>query len=544
MGIEHDLLGAKPSVRECLIYYRKLGSCFIDPPKVRLSLASKTVSGEEEVGVRDVVISTAIQCYAPGKARMKPRVSEGEQAIAESTLRAGHHTTRQHVHHTWHISGVSRAVTHDIFHSHPFYNTEQQSQRYVLAREGSYLVPTGLSEEQRQVYLGVAEYANRAYFQLLDLLAPEVERRVREMYPTNGWNVPATAERLSKKAGKISQEIARYVLPVAQKTTFYHTLSELQLLRLFRASQMAHVTDEARYVVGQMIEEVAKVDPQILEELEDPWPLEEEPVLEENYIADSKREFDLALRGGNSRLTVSPEGDRHFLANQIRVIRGVPISQLSDEEALLLLMDPANNGFLADVYEVGMMDPLTNALRQVSLRFMTKLSHTADSQRQRHRMTPGATPSLETLYDGRPDYITPMIIRESRELSGAYSEVMGNIYDGVRRAIECGVARGYALYLLPNAQAVRVSEAGSLFDWIHRWKQRLCYLAQEEIFFISTEQVEQVLKHFPEAERLFLAPCGVRQAAGVRPRCPEGDRWCGRPVYRWQIAQYREGRLV
>jgi hypothetical protein len=190
------------------------------------------------------------------------------------------------------------------------------------------------------------------------------------------------------------------------------------------------------------------------------------------------------------------------------------------------------------------MDSLTNALRQVNLRFKTKLSHTADSQRQRHRMTPGATPPLETLYDGRPDYITPMIIRESGELSEAYGEAMENIYDGVRRAIECGVARGYALYLLPSAQAVRVSEAGSLFDWTHRWKQRLCYLAQEEICFISIEQVEQVLKYFPEAERLFLAPCGVRQAAGVRPRCPEGDRWCGRPVYRWQIAQYREGRLV
>jgi thymidylate synthase ThyX len=117
-------------------------------------------------------------------------------------------------------------------------------------------------------------------------------------------------------------------------------------------------------------------------------------------------------------------------------------------------------------------------------------------------------------------------------------------YDNVERAIQAGIPKEYALLLLPNAQNVRVVESGDLFDWVHRWKQRLCYLAQEEIFFISVEQVKQLSNAFPEADRLFLAPCGIRQTARIKPRCPEGERWCGKPVFNWDIDHYTQNRLI
>ena len=121
---------------------------------------------------------------------------------------------------------------------------------------------------------------------------------------------------------------------------------------------------------------------------------------------------------------------------------------------------------------------------------------------------------------------------------------MKGIFDRVNRCIEAGVPLKYALTLLPNALTVRTIESGDLFDWTHRWKQRLCYLAQEEIFFISVEQAEQALEHLPEAGSLFLAPCGIRKAAGISPRCPEGERFCGQPVFNMQLNQYKEHRLV
>ena len=51
--------------------------------------------------------------------------------IARSIFEAGHHTTLQHAHFQFALSGVSRQFLWTFLHSHPFYNSEQVSQRYV-----------------------------------------------------------------------------------------------------------------------------------------------------------------------------------------------------------------------------------------------------------------------------------------------------------------------------------------------------------------------------------------------------------------------------
>jgi len=539
-----ERLSRTEGVKSCLDSYLLLEKKFIAPPQIQLELISRVPPGIDEVSVRDIVITTAVQCYASGVAKLKPRPDERSISIAESTLKAGHHTTRQHATYTWKLEGVSRSLVHDVLHANPFYNSEQQSQRYVEAMQGNYLVPAGLSEKQGKIFSESGDFANTAYFRLLEMLEPEVERRISQMYPKGGWKVERTEERLTSKIKKLSQEVARYVLPIAQKTTLDHTLSELQLLRLFRASQMPHFSDEARFVIGKMVQEVAEQDGSILEELDIPLPVQEESLFHEEYITQQKAEFDQALGNNQSILSAIPDNSRRVLSASVHNILGLPSSQLTESDSLAHLMDPSKNQSLVDIYEIGIMDPLTSTLRVVSVSYATRLSHTADSQRQRHRRTPGATPPLEAIYDGIPDYMTPLVIRESSQLFATYCEFMTTIYCNIEKAIEAGIPREHALLLLPNAQNVRVVESGDLFDWIHRWKQRLCYLAQEEIFFISVEQVKQLRDTFPEAERILLAPCGIRQTAGIKPRCPEEDRWCGRPVYNWDIDNYPHNRLI
>src|SRR3989344_5747450 len=260
------------TVEEYLQSYLALGAEFIDPPKVKIVLATASVSEKTKVGARDVAVTTAAQCYAPGVALMHQRRDRVANAIADSTLKAGHLTTRQHVHYTWRFEGASRSATHDILHSHPFYNTEQQSQRFVPVVEGSYLVPSQLTPEETSLYVDAASFANTAYVEMNEWLRPEIEKRIREMYPPQKYKVERTTKRLMDKGGKLTQEISRYLLPICQKTTYYHTLSALQVMRLFRASRMPHFTDEARFIVGSMIAEVAKHDPTIMEEVQVPLP--------------------------------------------------------------------------------------------------------------------------------------------------------------------------------------------------------------------------------------------------------------------------------
>ena len=55
--------------------------------------------------------------------------------------------------------------------------------------------------------------------------------------------------------------------------------------------------------------------------------------------------------------------------------------------------------------------------------------------------------------------------------------------------LDRGVAREFALYLLPNAKAIRLVESGSLLHLLHKWTMRTCFNAQEEIYQASIEEV-------------------------------------------------------
>lgn len=515
-----------------------LKSCFENPPEVRLELISQALPGKPSVGAVDIAVTSAFQCYSPGISVMKPREDERSLDTAGNTLDAGHHTTRMHALYAWKLIGVTRSVTHDIFHSYPFYNTSQQSQRYVEAKAGNYQVPAGLTEDQRTLFVEAANFANSQYFEILSNLRPEVETRLRFQ---DGQQVES---KLEEKAAKICQEIARYILPIGQLTIYDHSLTELQLLRLFHASRLENFSNEARFVIAEMIRQVALVDPSILKELRQPVaPMEQRSEINESYIVQQQKEFDAFLDGRLSRMK-EPGNIRATLAQAGRNVLGVSLNQMSDGEILSLMMNPQKNYLLADVYEVGMHDPLTSCLREASLTFATGLSHTADSQRQRHRRTPGATPGISRLYNGSADYQVPLVVREDERLSELYDGIMTTIYGNIQAAIEAGIPREQALLLLPNAQTIRVVEQGDLFDWLHRWKQRLCYNAQEEIFSVSVDQIEQVSQFFPEAAEMLFAPCGIRQKAEIKPRCPEGTRWCGQPVYNFAINEYKKNRLI
>ncbi len=539
-----EVTGIDRDPQEYLEYCLGLRSKFENPPSVSLELRTRVPQGLEDVGVTDISSTVAFQCYAQGISPIRRRPEEKAAEVNRVTLDAGHHTTRMHTYFTYKLTGVTRSATHDIFHANPFYNSEQQSQRYVEIKDGSFIVPAGLTENQRNCYLKAARYANDSYFELLSVLEPEVRERVVRMYPKEGWGVKVTADRLQGKIGKLSQEVARYVAPIGQLTVYDHTLNELQLLRLFRASTLPNFSNEARYVIAEMVKTVSEVDPTILSELREPLGVAESNGFCEEYILQQKKEFDALLGDNQSVMRGDLMEAGVVLAGAVRNILGMPESMVSDQKALDLLMNPNSNPLLADVYEVGMMDPLTSCLRQASITFSSKLSHAGDSQRQRHRRTPGATPPIEATYDGNLDYMTPLVIRENEDLRRRYDAMMGRIYENVDTALKAGIPKNLALLLLPNAHAIRVTESGDLFDWLHRWKQRLCYLAQEEIFFVSVEQVEQVAGVFPEAVNMLLAPCGVRQSAGVRPRCPEGEKWCGKPVFNWSIEKYKDERLI
>ncbi|MGH9779899.1 MAG: FAD-dependent thymidylate synthase, partial [Candidatus Acidiferrales bacterium] len=93
---------------------------------------------------------------------------------------------------------------------------------------------------------------------------------------------------------------------------------------------------------------------------------------------------------------------------------------------------------------------------------------------------------------------------------------------------------------LPNAVAVRFVESGALIHLLHKWTMRTCFIAQEEIYQASMEEIAQVRRVHPRLARHLGPPCYVR--AGIAsPICTEGSHFCGVKV--WESFPTIERRL-
>jgi thymidylate synthase ThyX len=127
--------------------------------------------------------------------------------------------------------------------------------------------------------------------------------------------------------------------------------------------------------------------------------------------------------------------------------------------------------------------------------------------------------------------IEPELIRDDPESHELFSESVGEAWRARDRLLAEGVAPELALYVLPNAVAVRFEESGALLDLLHKWTMRTCLNAQREIWQASVDEIRQVGAVHPSLTRHIGPPCFVRTGV-VRPRCSEGSHFCGVPVWK------------
>src|SRR6202789_1289685 len=103
----------------------------------------------------DSAIAAARTCYAPRLIGPEDVNDKQRLLIGAATFYGGHHTVFQHAHFEFGLENVSRQFVWSFLHAHPFYNSEQQSQRYVrLDRAQAYLPPASPSfgPAEREIY--------------------------------------------------------------------------------------------------------------------------------------------------------------------------------------------------------------------------------------------------------------------------------------------------------------------------------------------------------------------------------------------------------
>jgi len=481
----------------------------------------------------DDAIAAARTCYSPRVIGADEITPEQRGRIGSLTYAGGHHTVFQHATFEFALEGVSRQLVWSLLHSFPFYNSEQQSQRYVRLDEIRAHVPPALQGEARVIYERSVADAWRAYRELNRRLQPIVLAILAELWRLKERQSQAFGRSVRREAEKKSIETARYVIPVACHSALVYTVSGITLHRLLRMSAASDTPDEARDVVGKMVAAIRAFDPGFFDEIGEGALAEDE--LPENRIATKPvdpawlRAFDESLNGRSARLIDYGANAPAAVASAVKNVLGRP--DLGDADALAVVLDPARNRYRLDTLNVGVHSPLMRTLNHAHYTFRKKLSHSADSQDQRHRMVPGSRPLLARTVPSVVDVIEPALIAGDAGCHAIFRECVEAQWHARAQLLALGVAPQLALYVLPNALAVRFEESGSLLHLLHKWTMRTCFNAQREIYDASMDEIAQVRGVHPELMRWVGPPCSVRSGL-VSPRCTEGDHFCGVPVWK------------
>lgn len=491
----------------------------------------------------DGAIAAARTCYAPRLITTRDLTDTQRENIGKLTYDGGHHTVYQHAHFEFGLEQVSRQFVWSFLHSHPFYNSEQQSQRYVKMGEPRAHVPPSLAGEARGVFERAVLDAWASYERLSALLKDDTFRILKELrYVTPN----VSAERLrgiEREAEKKSIETARYVIPLAAFTAMVHTISGITLYRLWRMAESGDAPGETRTIVAAMVDAVRAHDPQLFDRIAvEPIARESLPeaaVAVGRHSTAFAQQFDARLGGRVSKLIdASPEAE-WVTAEAVRAVFGLDAAEMPDDEAIARALDPSQNRLRLDTLNLSYHSPLMRALQHAHYVFAKRISHTADSQDQRHRMVPASRPLMTMADAPEPDVVMPQLIAANPAARAEFEAQVARAWAARDRLLSLGVPRELALYVLPNATAVRFIESGPLIALVHKWTMRTCFNAQEEIYRASMDEVEQVQARHPRLGRHLGPPCVIRNGL-ISPRCTEGTHFCGVPVWRdWPNAVRR-----
>jgi thymidylate synthase ThyX len=484
----------------------------------------------------DGAIAAARTCYSPRVIGDTEITDKQRETIGPLTFNAGHHTVYQHATFEFGLENVSRQFVWAFLHSHPFYNSEQSSQRFVKLGEPRAYVPEGLPTEARAIYEKAIEKAWVAYGRLSDVLLKDTTEIIGDIRHLGPSASEARRKKVAREAGKKSIEVARYVIPIGAFTSMVHSLSGLVLHRLYRMSRSSDTPTEAFEVIGEMVRLAKEHDPAFFERVgEEPFPADQ--IVESRWprsdagAAATAAEIDARLGSRTSLLVDHSVNAEAVTADAMRSVLGLDRSALSDDDAIERALSPGLNAYRLDSLDLAPYSPISRASHHANYTFLKKLSHTADSQDQRHRMTPGSRPMLTLTHTKNADVIVPPLVAANAEARAVFDESVGESWRAKERLLEMGVSHEMAVYALPNATALRFHESGSLMYLAHKWVMRTCLNAQEEIYRASMDELEQVRAVHPRLAKHMGPPCVLRRGR-ITPTCTEGEHFCGIPVWR------------
>ena len=184
-----------------------------------------------------VIYTACRQCYSREDASeiFKKAVKgippvEEQEAFVRKIVASGHESVIEHVSFTFAVSGISRALSHQLVR-HRIASYSQQSQRYVKIEDFFYIVPPSIARdhELKKIYENTMKNLQETYKIIVNKL-----------------------EKMGIKGEKAHQD-ARFVLPNACETKIVITMNCRSLLNFFALRCCERAQWEIRNLANAML---------------------------------------------------------------------------------------------------------------------------------------------------------------------------------------------------------------------------------------------------------------------------------------------------
>ena len=190
-------------------------------------------------------------CYMSfGKGR------KSNQEYLENILSSKHGSVLEHA--VWNllITGVSRALTHELVRHRAGFGYSQLSQRYVDESEARYVVPPLYqeNEELRLKWQQTIECARKAYAELAEATAQYVQQKHPEMAP--------------RDRRKWARQAARSILPNACETKIFVTGNSRAWRHFLELRGSPHADTEIRLLAVEICKVLKRESPNIFHDIE------------------------------------------------------------------------------------------------------------------------------------------------------------------------------------------------------------------------------------------------------------------------------------
>lgn len=215
---------------------------------------------DTEVAAEELTETAGRVCYM---SFAKPRPG-GNKTYLNHILEVGHGSVLEHA--VWNllITGVSRALTHELIRHRAGMGYSQLSQRYVDESVAEYVEPDiiGNDPELHAIWLDAVTHAHAAYIKLSEGLNAKLADPQRALEA----GLPADADRTTRR--KTARQAARSVLPNATETKIFVTANARALRHFMEMRGSAGADTEIRMLANKVLDVMAKESPNLFGDYE------------------------------------------------------------------------------------------------------------------------------------------------------------------------------------------------------------------------------------------------------------------------------------